>query len=106
VFDRDGHLLEVGSAFDGDAKATNQVIFGLRLRRERLRLGWSQTTLAAEAGLDITSVSRIELGTSNPGLDVIVRLSTALGVDAAELVVNLRGRSRRRSANDTGASPN
>lgn len=46
-----------------------------RLRKER---GWSQETLADEAGLDRTYVSGIERRVRNPTIAVIDRLSIAL----------------------------
>jgi transcriptional regulator with XRE-family HTH domain len=51
----------------------------VRQHRELVRL--SQEDLADRAKLDRTYVSGIERGKRNPTLDVLQRLSTALGVD-------------------------
>src|SRR5262249_5609581 len=37
-------------------------VFGARLRRRRMALGWSQKTFAERAGMEPTSVSRYEGG--------------------------------------------
>lgn len=46
-----------------------------RLRKER---GWSQETLADEAGLDRTYISGIERVVKNPTITVVERLALAL----------------------------
>lgn len=54
-----------------------------RLRRER---GWSQETLADEAGLDRTYISGIERVVRNPTVTVIDRISVALECRLSELL--------------------
>lgn len=54
-----------------------------RLRKER---GWSQETLADEAGLDRTYISGIERVVRNPTVTVIERLSIALGCSLGSLL--------------------
>lgn len=46
-----------------------------RLRKER---GWSQETLADEAGLDRTYISGIERKVKNPTIAVVERVTKAL----------------------------
>lgn len=55
--------------------------FGQAVRRHRELVRLSQEELADRARLDRTYVSGIERGKRNPTLDVLQRLSTALGVD-------------------------
>lgn len=55
--------------------------FGGAIRRHRELIKVSQEELADRANLDRTYVSGIERGRRNPTLDVLQRLSTALGVD-------------------------
>ena len=55
----------------------------LRLRNQR---GWSQETLAFEAGLHRTFIAHVERQARNISLDNIERLATALGVEVAELL--------------------
>lgn len=54
-----------------------------RLRKER---GWSQETLADEAGLDRTYISGIERVVRNPTVTVIDRVSVALECRLSELL--------------------
>lgn len=54
-----------------------------RLRKER---GWSQETLADEAGLDRTYVSGIERVVRNPTITVIDRVSVALECRLGDLL--------------------
>lgn len=44
------------------------------------------TVLAERAGLSQQMVSYVERGMRNPGLDTLIRLTDAMGVDLAELI--------------------
>jgi transcriptional regulator with XRE-family HTH domain len=57
-----------------------------KLRRSRKL---SQEALAHIAGIDRAYMSRIERGLPNLGIEMIVRLSKALGVTPADLVAEL-----------------
>lgn len=65
------------------------VEFGQRVRTRREKLGWSQMTLAEEAGLHFTYVSSVERGERNVSLHNIVRLAEALSVDPGALLKGL-----------------
>ena len=65
--------------------------FGQRLRALRLQRGLSQEKLAEMAGLDRTYISQAEAGKRNVTLKTIVRLATALGVQAGDLVQGTSG---------------
>jgi len=54
-----------------------------RLRKER---GWSQETLADEAGLDRTYISGIERVVRNPTITVAERVALALGCRMSDLL--------------------
>ena len=54
-----------------------------RLRKER---GWSQETLADEAGLDRTYVSGIERVVRNPTVSVLERIGFALDCRLGDLL--------------------
>lgn len=56
------------------------------LRRSK---GWSQETLAFEAGLHRTFVAHVERQARNIALDNLERLATALGVEVYQLLVPL-----------------
>lgn len=58
----------------------------LRLKHERLRRGWNQTTLAFHSGLSVPDVSRIETGRMRPYRTQLDRLSAVLGIDGALLL--------------------
>jgi transcriptional regulator with XRE-family HTH domain len=46
----------------------------------------TQERLAELVGIDRRYIQRIERGTANPGIDVLCRLKSALGVDWNELL--------------------
>ncbi len=60
--------------------------FAANLRRLRHAKGLSQETLAYEAGVNRTYLSKLEKGASYPGLEVIAKLASVLGVEPAELL--------------------
>jgi transcriptional regulator with XRE-family HTH domain len=55
------------------------------VRRLRVLRGISSETLAEEAGVDRSYVSRVERGIANPTIDVLERVAGRLGVEMAEL---------------------
>jgi transcriptional regulator with XRE-family HTH domain len=60
--------------------------FAADLRRLRHERGLTQAELSRRAKIALSYVSRLEAGTSAPGIDLLDRLATALGVSAAELL--------------------
>jgi transcriptional regulator with XRE-family HTH domain len=58
---------------------------GARLRRLRLAQSLSQVDLANRAGLDHKTVSRLENGTYNVGVDYLTRIARALNVETWQL---------------------
>lgn len=63
--------------------------FGQRVRQHRQDRGLTQEQLAARAGLHWTFVGQVERGRRNLTLHNIMKLATALEVDAGELVTRL-----------------
>lgn len=70
-------------------------IVGWNLRRIRAEKGLTIEELGHEAGVDASSVARIERGTANPSIGVIEKLGIALAVPLTELLIEP----------PTGASP-
>src|SRR3954447_16450120 len=60
--------------------------FGVRLRELRLARGMSQAELARQAEVTTNYISRLEAGRAAPGIDLVARFCTALGVAIAALV--------------------
>jgi transcriptional regulator with XRE-family HTH domain len=63
------------------------------VKQLRLEAGLTQAELAARAGVTVETVARLERvlrgrssANSNPSLETLVRLSSALGVEVAELL--------------------
>jgi ribosome-binding protein aMBF1 (putative translation factor) len=54
---------------------------GRTVRNLREQHGWSQTRLAAAAGMTQSAVARFEAGGTVPGLPVLDRLASALDAD-------------------------
>jgi transcriptional regulator with XRE-family HTH domain len=61
-------------------------VFAANLRRLRNAKGVSQDELAYEANLSRSYLSQLEKGTFYASLNVVGRLSEALGVEPAELL--------------------
>lgn len=60
--------------------------FGLVLRELRIKNGLTQEGLGFEAGVQRTYVSILELGQQQPSLTTILKLASALGLPAGDLV--------------------
>lgn len=67
-----------------DAKSIRSE-FGRNLRRFRKEKGMSQEAFADVCGLDRTYIGGVERGERNIGIDNIVRLASALGLDPRDL---------------------
>ena len=59
---------------------------GLRIRQLREKRGLSLRGLAEKAGMDFTTLNRIELGKATPRFDTLEKLAKALGVSVRELI--------------------
>lgn len=60
--------------------------FGRKVRELRVSRGMSQRALAQKAGFSFSYATRLELGEAEPGLQLVVNIAQALGVDAHELL--------------------
>lgn len=65
--------------------------FGARVRELRKARNLTGGQLSQKTGLDPAYISKIELGRIGPGLEIIVRLATGLGVHPTNLLVGLGG---------------
>lgn len=70
-------------------------IFAANLRRLRHERGISQETLAYEADVNRTYISKLEKGVSFAGLEIIGKLALVLKIEPAELLA-LPARNKRR----------
>lgn len=63
-----------------------EVSVAVRLKSLRTRRGWSQNQLSSHAEVSNSTISRIESGDiQSPGVDILRKLSGALGVDLSEI---------------------
>lgn len=62
-------------------------VFASRVRAQRKALGLSQEALADEAQVHRTFIGAVERAETNISIDNIARISAALGVSAAVLMV-------------------
>jgi transcriptional regulator with XRE-family HTH domain len=69
----------------GRGASAIRAVLARNVRRLRLARGLSQESLAADAGLHQGLISEIENEGSNPELDTIGRLATALGARPRDL---------------------
>jgi DNA-binding XRE family transcriptional regulator len=61
------------------------VALGMAIRATRKARGISQEELAHLSQVDRSYMSSIERGTQNPGLMVVVRIASGIGISVAEL---------------------
>lgn len=73
---------------------------GNALRKLRTERGWSQSELALRAEMDRNYLSLIELGRNSPSVRMLMRLCSALGVRAADVLDDVE---RRINAQPGGA---
>lgn len=66
------------------------ILFGAHIRKLREKKGWSQETLAEEAGLHTVQISHLENGANEPKLRTILALAKAFGMTASELLKPFR----------------
>ena len=62
-----------------------RAVLGSQVRRIRKKVGLSQDVVAEHCGIFRTYLSRIENGTANPTVTVLVALASTLGVDVGDL---------------------
>lgn len=60
---------------------------GRRIKEVRLSFGLSQQDIAYMASLDTSNFGKIERGKTNPNLDTITRIATALNTTVADLTI-------------------
>jgi transcriptional regulator with XRE-family HTH domain len=72
---------------NGPDSATVISIVGGNIRRLRVRAGLSLRELAAQAGVSASTLSGIEAGAGNPGVETLVNVGGALGVPFSDLVM-------------------
>lgn len=60
--------------------------FGQRLREVRSSRGLTQAQLAEKAEVTTSYITRLENGSSAPGIDLVARLAAALGTTVADLL--------------------
>lgn len=63
--------------------------FGANVRKLRLARSWTQEDLAAQSGLAVVQISRIERGAREVRLGTVVRLLKALDAEPNELLAGL-----------------
>ena len=68
---------------------------GQALRKLRTERGWSQSDLALRAQMDRNYLSLIELGRNSPSVRMLVRLCSALDVNAADVLLDVDRRIQR-----------
>ncbi len=64
-------------------------MLGEELQKARKRAGLTQETLAFEARVDRTYISQLEHDKKSPTLEVLFRISKALGVKASVLIARV-----------------
>ncbi len=68
-----------------NAKENEKVLLGQRIRSLRNTKGWTQQKLGEHADINYKFVGAIERGQQNASFAVLVKISSALGVELPEL---------------------
>ncbi|MBR9861575.1 helix-turn-helix transcriptional regulator [bacterium] len=63
--------------------------FGKRLKELRISKGYTQEKLAFSIGIEISQISRIERGVSNPSISTIKAVAEQLSLSLPELFENI-----------------
>lgn len=74
------------STSDRSAGLDIAVVIGARVRQLRKARSWTQDELCAAADVSKRTLIAVEQGKTNASIELLLRLSTALGVSLAELV--------------------
>lgn len=69
---------------------------GGRIRESRKSVGLTQSELAEACHVTREHIARIEVGTGNPSIVLLVRIADALNVSLTDLTSDLRVKERRR----------
>jgi transcriptional regulator with XRE-family HTH domain len=79
--------MEIAASHSGTPPRSDLIgLLAASIRRERERAGFSMTELANRAGIAKSTLSQLEAGTGNPGVETLWALATALGVPFSRLV--------------------
>ncbi|MFE5628492.1 helix-turn-helix transcriptional regulator [Streptomyces sp. NPDC056543] len=65
---------------------TRREMIGARIREARLHANLSQLELGNRVGVDHKTIHRIEYGTSDPGLGLLIQIAHAIDTPLADLV--------------------
>ncbi|MGW4850125.1 helix-turn-helix transcriptional regulator [Streptomyces sp. NPDC004288] len=65
---------------------TRRALIGARIRDARLQANLSQMELGTLVGVDHKTIHRVEYGTSDPGLGLLLQIASAVKVPLSELV--------------------
>jgi DNA-binding XRE family transcriptional regulator len=84
--DNQSALIATFSLHGSDLESKRRIILGQNVIRLRGVRGLTQEKLAELVGVDRRYIQRIEAGTANPGVDVLVRLKLALAVNWTRLL--------------------
>ena len=78
-------FLSLKSLYLKGEKMRKKELIGLRIKDLRKRRGLSQEELAERAETSANYLSRMERGTENPTLDMLIKIAHALGVEMWEI---------------------
>ena len=67
----------------------SKIVIGQRIKAHRIELNLSQEGFADKCGIDRTYVSSIEQGKRNLSIEVLIKITTALGIKASDLLKNI-----------------
>jgi len=62
------------------------VLIGSRIRKKRIKKGWTMMDLAFEAGIDYRQLGRIERGENNVTIFSLIRITDALGCTIKDVI--------------------
>jgi transcriptional regulator with XRE-family HTH domain len=81
--------------FDDEQRATGPVELGARLRKIRVKRGFSQTELARLVGVTPSTISQVESSLIYPSLPALLKIAEVLSIDVSSLLHTRRNRKKR-----------
>ena len=67
-------------------KLSKIILIGSKIRKKRIKKGWTMMDLAFEAGIDYRQLGRIERGENNFTIVSLLRITDALGCDIKDVI--------------------
>lgn len=87
---RETQVVRLRNSMGHNELVTDIETIGQRIKRERLKLGWTQRHLAEAVQVGVPHISKVESGRENPSDELLVKLAKKFKVESDELLLVAR----------------